>query len=207
MLYAVLVLGDGVYGACFLARHGDIDYGMVRTAIVADAAADTLVMIDMCFSGMLVEAYGAFRAVVDAASCHASPAKVGNIIFDLHTRGASLVDHTHYIILDVFLAGMIVVLAGKCDTRIFRQCGEFIGLVTHVKTEQWKGFVFPHRSFLMYATAPGMLGVTRTQLERQTVNLLHQLSFFPESYEICKEAVAHYHGIIFVGHIIWFLMC
>ena len=200
MFDAVLVLGDCVYWAGLLAGDRDIDYSVVRTALVADAAADTFVMIDVSFAGMLVKAYGTFRTVVDAASGHASPAKVCDIVFDLHTRGASLVDHTHYILLDIFLSGTLGILTGKRDPRIFRQRGEFISLVTHVKTEQRKGFVFPHRSLLMYAATSWMLGVTRTQLNRQSVDLLHQHSIFPKLHKLCEKTVTHYHDIVFVGH-------
>ena len=200
MLYAMLILGDGIDGTCLLARNRDIDYGVVGTALVTDAATDALFMVDARLAGTLVETYCTFGTVVDAASRHASPAEIGDIVFDLHARRARLVDHAHYILLEALLDGTLAILTGKGHTRVFRQRGELIGLVAHVESEQRQGFIFPDGPFLVYTASSRMFGMTRAQLEGKTVDTFHQPALFPESHKLCEKTVAHNHGVVFISH-------
>ena len=79
MLNAIFVLADCLYRTYIFARYRNIYYGVVRTTLVADAATDTFVVVNLGLA-VVLEVYCILRAVHVAASCHTTTAKVCNLI-------------------------------------------------------------------------------------------------------------------------------
>ena len=100
MLDVVFIFADGFYWTCFFARYGDVYDSVVRTALVAESAADTFIVVDRCLSGLAVEVDGSFRAVHVAAACHTSAAEVTYFVVYLYTGRACLVDNAENVFLD-----------------------------------------------------------------------------------------------------------
>ena len=104
MLDVIFIFADGFYWACFFARHRDVYDSVVRTALVAESATDTLIVVDRCLSGFAVEVDSSFRTVHVATACHTSAAKVTYFVVDLYTRRACLIDNTENVFLDFTIA-------------------------------------------------------------------------------------------------------
>ena len=71
--------------------------------MVANAAADTFVVVDLCLS-VVLEVDGILRTVHIAASCYATAAKVCNLIVYLYARRTSLVNYCKDLFFKVFLS-------------------------------------------------------------------------------------------------------
>ena len=142
----VLVLADGFHRTSFFTRHRNVDDGVIRTALVADTTADTLVVVNLCLTSLLVKVYSSFRTVHVAASCHTTPAKVTYFVVHLYTRRTCFVDDTENIFLDSFLAF-------QCFAGIFRKRSQLIRFIGHIPAQQRKQLIFSNGTFLVDTAA------------------------------------------------------
>ncbi len=130
MLYPLLILTDGFYGTSFLTRYRNINNGMVGTALMADAATDTRIMVNPRLPALL-DMYSFLGTIHLATACRTSAAKVRNLVVYLHTCRTSFVNHTHDIVFRLAILRSI-----QCTGSVLRQRSQFIHLVLHIKSQQ-----------------------------------------------------------------------
>jgi len=143
---ALLILGDGIYRAHFLAGHGTVNDGMEWALFHAFATVDTSLMVDL---GLFVqEIYGVFGAVYSARPGFTSLAHVADVIAALLAAAAGFINHRHYYRRQGIPAPGFL--------GIFLQAGEFIFLIINVKAKQGHDLVLEYRPVFMNATPQGM---------------------------------------------------
>ena len=172
MFHPVLVLADRLYRANFLARDRDIHDSMIGAVLVAFAATDTGIMVDLRLP-VLLEADRVFRTVHITAARHAATAKVRNLIVHLYAGRTGFIHHAHQVLFLVF----------RTQQRlfgVFRQRGQLVDLVLHIESEQRQCLVLPHSPFLVHTATADDFRLTGTQLDRQTVYLFEQTVFLPK---------------------------
>ena len=188
MLDAALVLADGAHGACLRARHRNVEHRMVGAAAVADAAAHALVVVDVrLVVGSDLD--GALGAVHHAAARHAAAAEVRDDVVVLNAGRACLVDHAQDVIFQ-----RVATLGGTA--RIVRQGCQLVFLVGHVEAQQRERLVFPHGALLVDAAPAFGVGRTGAEFDRQAVDALCQLVFFPHPDQFGQEPLPDDHHIV-----------
>lgn len=84
MFHSILVFADRLDRTDLFARNRDVDNRMIGAVLMAFAAADAGVVVDLRLS-VLLETDRVFRTVHIATARHAAPAKVRDLVVHLHT--------------------------------------------------------------------------------------------------------------------------
>ena len=107
VLDAAFVLADGLHRAGFFAWHGDVNDGMIRTALVANAAAHARVVVNPCLTSLGTDVDSALRTVILTMTGRTATAKVGNFVIDLDASRAGFIHHTHNFVFRFTVVGTV----------------------------------------------------------------------------------------------------